>query len=184
LSPHGRTKLAGEWLLGDCATASGLAAVSLRFADVGGAADPGLGDTDTGHLLPGVFAALDAGTAPVVAGGDHTTGDGTAVRDHVHVADVADAHLAAVRALEAGSPGGVYNVGTGRGSSVLDVLRVVAEVTGGDTTPELAARRPEEPASVVPDVRRVEGELGTRAGRDLHDVVTSAWTAWRHLHPL
>ncbi|MFQ1003539.1 NAD-dependent epimerase/dehydratase family protein [Modestobacter sp. SSW1-42] len=177
LSPYGRTKLAGEWLLRDCAAAYGLAAVSLRLPDVAGAADPRLGDTNAAHLLPRVFAALDAGTAPVVAGG-------TVVRDHVHVADVADAHLAAVRALEAGAPGGTYNVGTGRGSSVLDVLRVVAEVTGGDTTPELVDRRPEEPASVVPDVGRAGRELGVRARHDLHDVVTSAWTAWRRLQPL
>ncbi|MCZ2830140.1 NAD-dependent epimerase/dehydratase family protein [Modestobacter sp. VKM Ac-2986] len=175
LSPYGRTALAGEWLLRDCAAAYGLAAVTLRCADVGGAADPRLGDTRPSGLLPRVFAALDAGTAPVVA---------EAVRDLVHAADVADAHVAAVRALEAGAPGGVLNVGTGRGSSVSDVLRVVAEVTGGDTTPEPVDRRPEEPAHVVPDVGRAGRELGWRARRDLHDVVTSAWTAWRHSQPL
>ena len=180
LSPYGRTTLAGEWLLGDCAAAYGLAAVTLRLPEVAGAADPRLGDTDQADLLPQVFAALDAGTAPVVSGG-HTTADGTLVRDLVHVADVAAAHVAAVRALEAGSPGGVHNVGSGRGSSALDVLRAVAEVTGGDTTPEVTGAHPEDPASVVPAVDRIERELGVRARHDLHDVVTSAWTAWRHL---
>jgi UDP-glucose 4-epimerase len=102
----------------------------------------------------------------------------------VHVADVTDALVAAVRALEAGSPGGVHDVGTGRGSSALDVLRVVAEVTGGDTTPQFVDARPGEPAAVVPAVDRLERELGVRARRDLHDVVTSAWTAWRHAQPL
>jgi UDP-glucose 4-epimerase len=174
-SPHGRTAMAGEWLLRDCAAAHGMAATTLRCADVAGAADPRLGDTRPSSLLPQVFAALDAGTAPVVA---------EVVRDLVHAADVADAHVAAVRALEAGAPGGTYNVGTGRGSSVADVLAVVAEVTGGDTTPELADRRPGEPASVVPDVGRIGRELGWHARRDLHDVVTSAWAAWRASQPL
>jgi UDP-glucose 4-epimerase len=178
LTPYGRTKLAGEWLVGDCVTAHGLAAVVLRLPEVGGAADPRLGDTAADRFLPQVFAALDAGSAPVVAG------DGTAVRDLVHVADVTDALVAAVRALEAGSPGGVYHVGTGRGTSALDVLRVVAEVTGGDTTPEVTDVHPGEPAAVVPAVDRLERELGVRARRDLHDVVTSAWTAWRHAQPL
>ena len=171
-SPYGRAALAGEWLLRDCAAAYGLAATTLRCSDVGGAADPRLGDTRPSSLLPLVFAALDAGTPPVVPDG---------VRDLVHAADVAAAHVAAVRALEAGSPGGTYDVGTGRGSNVLDVLRVVAEVTGGDTTPELVDRRPGEPAGVAADVGRTGRELGWRARHDLHDVVTSAWAAWRDL---
>lgn len=180
LSPYGRATLAGEWVLGDCVAAYGLAAVTLRLPEVAGAADPRLGDTDPARFLPQVFTALDAGTAPVVTTG-HDTADGTLVRDLVHVADVADAHVAAVRALEAGSTGGVHNVGSGRGSSALDVLRVVAEVTGGDTTPDLAGARPEDPASLVPAVERIEHALGVRARRDLPDVVASAWTAWRLL---
>ena len=181
LSPYGQTKLVGEELLRDCVTAYGLAATSLRYFNVAGAVDPRLGDSGTANLVPQVFSALDAGRAPVVFGADHATPDGTGVRDYVHVADVADAHLAAVRALEGGSAGSIYNVGRGEGSSVLDVLQLVAEVTGADTTPEVAGRRPGDPASVVAAVGRIERELGFRARRDLRDMVTSAWTAWRLL---
>lgn len=181
LSPYGQTKLVGEWLLRDCAAAWGLAATSLRYFNVAGAVTPRLGDSGAANLVPLVFAALDAGSAPLVFGDDHGTPDGTGVRDYVHVADVAAAHLAAVHALVAGSPGGTYNVGRGQGASVLDVLRVVGEVTGADTTPEVVGRRPGDPASVVAAVGRIERELGFRARYDLHDMVTSAWTAWRQL---
>lgn len=178
LSPYGETKLVGEWLLRDCA-AWGLYATSLRYFNVAGAAEPRLGDTGASNLVPQVFTALDAGRAPVVFGDDHATPDGTGVRDFVHVADVAAAHLAAARALSRGAGGGTYNVGRGQGSSVLDVLRVVGEVTGADTTPAIAGRRPGDPSSVVASVGRIERELGFRAEHDLHDMVTSAWTAWR-----
>jgi UDP-glucose 4-epimerase len=183
LSPYGRTKLAGEDLLRDCA-AWGLTATSLRYFNVAGAAAPGLGDRGTANLVPLVFQALDAGRPPVLFGDDHPTPDGSCVRDFVHVSDVADAHVAAARALTAGRPGGTYNVGRGEGSSVLEVLRVVAEVTGGDTTPEVAGRRPGDPARVVAAVDRIAADLGFRATRDLHEMITSAWTAWRALQPL
>ncbi|PWW21209.1 UDP-glucose 4-epimerase [Geodermatophilus normandii] len=183
LSPYGRTKLAGEDLLRDCA-AWGLAATSLRYFNVAGAAAPELGDRGAANLVPLVFEALDAARRPVLFGDDHPTADGSPVRDFVHVSDVADAHVAAARALVAGRPGGTYNVGRGEGSSVREVLRVVAEVTGGDTTPEVAGRRPGDPARVVAAVDRIARDLGFRATRDLREMIASAWTAWRALQPL
>ncbi|SFU00066.1 UDP-galactose 4-epimerase [Geodermatophilus amargosae] len=183
LSPYGRTKLAGEDLLRDCA-AWGLAATSLRYFNVAGAAAPELGDRGAANLVPLVFEALDAGRPPVLFGDDHPTADGSPVRDFVHVSDVAAAHVAAVRALAAGRPGGTYNLGRGEGSSVREVLRVVAEVTGGDTTPEVAGRRPGDPARVVAAVDRIARDLGFRATRDLREMIASAWTAWRALQPL
>ena len=183
LSPLGRTVLAGEQVLGDCA-AWGLTSTVLRCSTVAGAAAPDLGDQDTTRLLPAVFAALDADRPPLLAGGDHPTPDGSPVRDLVHVSDVADAHVAAARALAAGRPGGTYNVGRGEGCSVREVLRVVADVTGGDTTPEVAGRRPGDPSQVVLDVDRVARDLGRRATRDLREMVAGAWTSWRALQPL
>jgi UDP-glucose 4-epimerase len=182
ISPYGRTKLVGEWLVRDSA-AWGLAAVNLRYFNVAGAGSPRLGDRGTGNLVPLVFEAVDADRPPVLYGADHPTPDGSPVRDFVHVADVAEAHLAAARALTAGAPGGTYNVGRGEGSSVLEVLRLVGEVTGGDTTPEVADARPGDPARVVAAVDRIDRDLGFRARCDLRSIVESAWAAWRTSQP-
>lgn len=178
ISPYGRTKLAAEWVLRD-SVAWGLTAVCLRYFNVAGAGAPHLGDRGAANLVPMVFQALDGGRRPVLLGADHPTPDGSPVRDFVHVSDVAEAHLAAARALAGGHPGGVYNVGRGEGSSVLEVLRVVAEVTGRDTTPEVAGRRPGDPARVVAAVDRIAADLGFRARCDLRSMVASAWQAWR-----
>ena len=180
LSPYGETKLVGEWLLRDCATAYGLRAMSLRYFNVAGAEFPELGDPGVFNLVPLVFRALSAGERPKVFGGDYPTPDGTCIRDYVHVADIADAHLAAARALESGAPGATYNIGRGEGSSVMDVLRVVAEVTGRDVDPEVVERRPGDPARVVAAVDRIREKLGFTATRDLEDMVRSAWDGWQH----
>ena len=183
ISPYGESKLIGEWLLRDCERAYGLRAVSLRYFNVAGSATPELGDVGVTNLVPMVFERLEACERPRVFGGDYPTPDGTCVRDYVHVADVADAHLAAARALETGAAGATYNIGRGEGSSVLDVLRVVAEVTGRDTTPDVLARRPGDPARIVAAVDRIRDGLGFRAQHDLTSMVRSAWDGWRLLHP-
>ena len=179
LSPYGETKLVGEWLLRDCATAYGLRTMSLRYFNVAGAASPDLGDPGVFNLIPLVFLALSKGERPRVFGADYPTPDGTCVRDYVHVADIADAHLVAAKALDAGEPGATYNIGRGEGSSVLDVLKVVEQVTGLDTAPEIVDRRPGDPARIVASVERIRQGLGFRAQHDLHDMVQSAWTAWQ-----
>jgi UDP-glucose 4-epimerase len=180
LSPYGETKLVGEWLLRDCARAFGLRVVSLRYFNVAGAASPDLGDPGVFNLVPLVFQALSKGERPQVFGGDYPTPDGTCVRDYVHVADVAAAHLAAARALEGGTAGATYNVGRGIGSSVLEVLATVAEVTGRDTAYDVVDRRPGDPARIVASVDRIRAELGFEAVHDLREMVASAWEAWQH----
>jgi len=183
LSPYGETKLIGEWLLRDCERAYGMRVMSLRYFNVAGAATPELGDTGVFNLIPMVFERLQAGERPRIFGGDYPTPDGTCVRDYVHVADIADAHRVAARALEDGAAGATYNVGRGVGSSVLDVLRVVGEVTGRDTTPEIGDRRPGDPARIVAAVDRVRRELGFTAAHDLPSMVESAWAGWQLRHP-
>jgi UDP-glucose 4-epimerase len=178
LSPYGETKLVGEWLLRDCARAHGLRVIALRYFNVAGAAAPDLGDPGVFNLVPLVFQALSKGARPRVFGADYPTPDGTCVRDYVHVADVAAAHLAAASALEAGKTGATYNVGRGVGSSVLEVLGVVAEVTGRDTAYDVLPRRAGDPARVVAAVDRVRAELGFAASYDLRQMVASAWEAW------
>ena len=183
LSPYGESKLIGEWVLRHCERAYGMRAMNLRYFNVAGAASAELGDVGVFNLIPMVFERLQAGERPRVFGGDYPTPDGTCVRDYVHVVDIADAHLAAARALEAGAPGATYNIGRGEGSSVLDVLRVVGEVTGRETTPDVVERRPGDPARIVAAVDRIRDGLGFTASRDLHDMVASAWTGWQLRHP-
>ena len=183
LSPYGESKLIGEWLLRHCERAYGIRAMSLRYFNVAGAAAPELGDTGVFNLIPMVFERLQAGERPRVFGGDYPTPDGTCIRDYVHVADIADAHLAAARALEGGQPGATYNIGRGEGSSVLDVLRVVGEVTGLDTTPDVVDRRPGDPARVVAKVDRIREGLGFTATHDLRSMVETAWAGWQVRHP-
>jgi UDP-glucose 4-epimerase len=183
LSPYGESKLIGEWVLRHCERAYGMRAMNLRYFNVAGAATPELGDTGVFNLIPMVFERLQAGERPRVFGGDYPTPDGTCIRDYVHVADIADAHLAAARALEDGAVGATYNIGRGEGSSVLDVLRVIGEVTGRDTTPDVVDRRPGDPARIVAAVDRIRGGLGFTAARDLRAMVESAWAGWQLRHP-
>ena len=183
LSPYGESKLIGEWMLRHCERAYGMRAMSLRYFNVAGTASPQLGDAGVYNLVPMVFERLEAGERPRVFGGDYPTPDGTCVRDYVHVADIANAHLAAARALRSGADGATYNIGRGEGSSVLDVLRVVGEVTGRDTTPDVVARRPGDPARIVAAVDRIRDGLAFTASRDLTDMVSSAWAGWQLRHP-
>ena len=183
LSPYGESKLIGEWLLRDCERAYGMRVMSMRYFNVAGAATPELGDTGVFNLVPMVFERLQAGERPRVFGGDYPTPDGTCVRDYVHVADIADAHRAAARALEDGAAGATYNIGRGEGASVLDVLRVVGEVTGRDTTPDVVDRRPGDPARIVAAVDRIREGLGFTAAHDLRSMVESAWAGWQLRHP-
>jgi UDP-glucose 4-epimerase len=158
-------------------------AMNLRYFNVAGAATPELGDVGVFNLIPMVFERLQAGERPRVFGGDYPTPDGTCVRDYVHVGDIADAHRVAARALESGARGATYNIGRGEGSSVLDVLRVIGEVTGRDTTPDVVDRRPGDPARIVARVDRIREGLGFTAQHDLTAMVQSAWAGWQLRHP-
>jgi UDP-glucose 4-epimerase len=177
LSPYGETKLVGEWLLRDCAAAHGIRATALRYFNVAGTAAPELADPAVLNLVPLVFQALERGVRPQVFGADYPTPDGTCVRDYVHVADVATAHVLAARALADGAPGGTYNIGRGEGSSVLEVLDAVARVTGRSTAHDVVDRRPGDPARIVAAVDRIRAELGFTARHDLEEMVASAWAA-------
>jgi UDP-glucose 4-epimerase len=182
LSPYGETKLVGEWLLNDCATAFGLQVMNMRYFNVAGAAAPELGDPGVFNLIPLVFQALHKGERPRVFGNDYPTPDGTCVRDYVHVADIADAHLAAARALDAGQPGSTYNIGRGEGSSVLEVIDVIADITGLDCTYDVVDRRAGDPARIVAAVDRIREGLGFQAKYDLKQMVASAWAGWQLRH--
>ncbi|WP_122818785.1 UDP-glucose 4-epimerase GalE [Nocardioides pantholopis] len=177
-SPYGETKLVGEWLLADVERASGLRHTSLRYFNVVGSAAPELYDTSPHNLFPLVFDALVRGDTPRINGTDYPTPDGTCVRDYVHVADLALAHVTAARRLEAGDAlERVYNLGSGDGVSVRQIMDTIREVTGIDFTPTEADRRPGDPARIVADGQLAARDLGWAMRHDLRQMVASAWEA-------
>lgn len=184
VNPYGQTKLVGEWLVRAACRAWGLRAVALRYFNVAGAGWPDLGDPVVMNLVSMVLERLTRGERPRVFGTDYDTPDGSCVRDFVHVRDLADAHLSALEHLRPdGCDWDVLNVGTGTGASVLEVVRLLTEVTRLDVVPEVVARRPGDPAAVVASVDRISSELGWRASHGLADIVSSAWLAWQRNPP-
>jgi UDP-glucose 4-epimerase len=180
-SPYGESKLIGEWILRDQAVATGLKHTSLRYFNVVGSADPSIYDTSPHNLFPLVLNALAEGRNPHINGADYPTPDGTCVRDYVHVADLAVTHLAAARALEAGrglEP--VYNLGSGEGVSVRQIMDAIADVTGIAFEPEIKPRRPGDPARIVASGELAARDLDWKMRHSLHDMVASAWEAQQH----
>ncbi|GAA4817451.1 UDP-glucose 4-epimerase GalE [Streptomyces ziwulingensis] len=184
MSPYGETKLAGEWLVRATGRATGLATASLRYFNVAGAGSPELADTGVTNLVPMVFEKLTEGAAPRVFGDDYPTPDGTCVRDYIHVLDLAEAHVAAARALRS-APGHTLtlNIGRGEGVSVREMIDLINATTGHDRAPAVAPRRPGDPANVVASAERAATELGWKAKYDVQDMITSAWAGWVRLHP-
>lgn len=177
-SPYGESKLIGEWLLKDCATAHGLKHTSLRYFNVVGSGSHDLFDASPHNLFPLVFDALYRGATPRINGTDYPTPDGTCVRDYIHVADLALAHVAAARRLTDGEPlEPVYNLGSGDGVSVRQIMDAIAEVTGIDFTPEEHDRRPGDPARIVASGELAARDLDWKMRHDLRDMVRSAWEA-------
>jgi UDP-glucose 4-epimerase len=179
-SPYGESKLIGEWLLRDQAVATGLRHTSLRYFNVVGSGHPSLYDTSPHNLFPLVFEALVDGRTPKINGDDYDTPDGTNVRDYIHVADLAASHVAAARRLDAGQPvEPAYNLGSGDGVSVAQIMSTVAEVTGIPFEPEIGPRRPGDPARIVASGELAARDLDWRMRHSLREMVSSAWEARR-----
>lgn len=177
-SPYGETKLIGEWLLRDVGRVSGLRHTSLRYFNVVGSASPALFDTSPHNLFPLVFDMLYRGTTPRINGDDYPTPDGTCVRDYVDVGDVALAHVAAARRLDDGqSVEPVYNLGSGSGTSVREIMTAIRTVTGIDFEPAIMPRRAGDPARIVADGSLAARDLDWQMRHSLEDMVASAWAA-------
>ncbi|MYR91062.1 UDP-glucose 4-epimerase GalE [Streptomyces sp. SID685] len=184
VNPYGETKLAGEWLVRAAGRAYGISTVCLRYFNVAGAAAPELADTGVFNIVPMVFDRLTRGEAPRIFGDDYPTPDGTCVRDYIHVADLAEAHLAAARRLAGDAPAGdlTLNIGRGEGVSVRELITVIGEVSGDRREPLVEPRRPGDAPRAVASAERAARELGWRARRDVHEMVASAWEGWRLHH--
>ena len=177
-SPYGESKLIGEWLLRDMAKATGLQHTSLRYFNVVGSGTDEVYDTSPHNLFPLVIESLIEGRTPRINGDDYNTPDGTCVRDYVHVGDLAASHVAAARKLvDGGTLEPVYNLGSGEGLSVRQIMDAMGRVTGIDFEPEIHPRRPGDPDRIVASGDLAARDLDWQMRHDIDDMVRTAWNA-------
>ncbi|MFF1561100.1 UDP-glucose 4-epimerase GalE [Streptomyces sp. NPDC058279] len=183
-NPYGASKLAVDHMIAGECVAHGLAAVSLRYFNVAGAyGEFGERHDPETHLIPLVLqVALGQRASISVFGDDYPTPDGTCVRDYIHVADLAEAHLSALRVAAEGEHL-ICNLGNGSGFSVREVIETVRKVTGREIPEIVAPRRPGDPAVLVASARTAHERLGwTPTRSDLTGIVTDAWNFARRHH--
>ena len=179
INPYGRTKMMMEQIMADCERASGLSWVALRYFNAAGAVvglPCGEWHVPETHLVPNILRSA-AGLSPVLElyGTDHPTSDGTAIRDYIHVADLAEAHVAALKYLEP-QKSSVFNLGIGKGFSVREVIKAAEEVLGKPIPYVEKPIREGDPPSLVADATLARAELGWIPRKtDIHEIVESAW---------
>lgn len=185
-SPYARTKLAVEWMIRDFAHAYGLGFTLLRYFNASGAEPDGSHGEDhrpENHLIPLVLqVALGQRPHISVFGNDYPTPDGTCIRDYVHINDLAQAHRLAIAATTP-TTAEVFNVGTGHGQSVMEIIQACEKVVGHPIARELSPRRPGDPPALVADPRKLMERLGWQPQyTNIEDTVATAW-AWHQSHP-
>ena len=179
-SPYSESKLVGEWMLRDLALSDGFRHTSLRYFNVVGSREGGIGDQSPHSFLSLVFGAITRGARPQIFGDDYSTDDGTCVRDYIPVGELADCHVAAAHLLSSGQPlETAYNIGTGTGHSVAAVMGAVQRVTGIAFEPEILPRREGDPAMVVASGELAKRDLGWSPSGDLENMIRSAWDDYR-----
>jgi UDP-glucose-4-epimerase GalE len=187
INPYGRSKLMLEQILSDFLEAHGLQSVSLRYFNAAGA-DPdgevGEDHTPETHLIPLVLAtALGQREYIEIFGNDYETKDGACIRDYIHIADLAQAHLLALERLLKNQPGGAYNLGNGQGYSVYEVIEKAREITGEKIPVKWGKRRAGDPAVLVGSAEKAKGELGwNQLYPDLSSILQTAWN-WHKNNP-
>jgi UDP-arabinose 4-epimerase len=188
VNPYGRSKYMIEQILADYRAAYGFASIALRYFNACGADSSAvigeLRNPET-HLIPRALMALQGHVGDfAIFGADYDTPDGTAVRDYIHVDDLGVAHIAAVDRLLQGHPGGVYNLGTGTGYSVKEIVDAIHRETGESVPVVMRERRAGDPAILVADPVHAERELGFKARHsDLPTIIRSAWAWHQKAHP-
>jgi UDP-glucose-4-epimerase GalE len=189
INPYGKSKWMIEQMLADYRSAYGLGSFCMRYFNASGADASGeigeLRDNET-HLIPRAMMALQ-GHVPdfAVFGDDYPTPDGTAIRDYIHVTDLAAAHVSALRLLMQDHRGGAFNLGTGKGFSVREILAAIAAETGREVPHLVKPRRPGDPTYLVADPTAARETLQFRAAHsDLATVIRTAWAWHKKAHPL
>lgn len=176
LSPYGATKLLSEQLISKVGQAEGFSTISLRYFNVVGSKKVEFGDNSRDNLVPKVFAAFKEGKSPEIYGADYPTKDGTCIRDYIHVQDLAEAHLVALKQLD-NKVDGVYNVGSGTGYSVKEIFDQLEESMAVKLNPVISARRPGDSPKLIASIKKIEKDLGWRPKATLKEMIDSAWAA-------
>lgn len=180
INPYGETKLIGEWMMADCERAWGLNWIGLRYFNVAGAGWPDLADPAVLNLVPMVLDRLARGDSPKIFGTDYDTPDGTCIRDYIHVMDLAEAHVFAMDALDKGRPERrSFNVGTGIGTSVREIIDGLRRVSGWDFPVEELERRAGDPPQLIGDPLSIAVDLGWKANFGVDEILESAWEVWQ-----
>ena len=186
INPYGESKLAVERSFGHLEKAFGIRSIALRYFNAAGADESALIGEDhhpEEHLIPLAVAAVRGGRPLTVFGDDWDTPDGTCIRDYIHVADLADAHVASLDRLLSGGPSGFFNLGSGDGMSVRQVIDTVARVAGAPVPHSIGPRRAGDPARLVASNARARAELGWTPRRaSLDTIVRTAWQ-WHERMP-
>jgi UDP-glucose 4-epimerase len=177
LSPYGETKLLSEQLIAKTSIADSFSAVSLRYFNVVGATKPEFGDNSKDNLVPKVFTAFKEGKRPEIFGNDYPTKDGTCIRDYIHVGDLAEAHLLALKKAESSMLNEVYNVGSGTGYSVKEMMDQMAQSMKVDLNPIISGRREGDSPQLIASVKKIEQDLGWRPRSTLTEMIDSSWKA-------
>ena len=179
INPYGRSKLMVEQILGDLDRYNGFRSVILRYFNAAGADPEGrIGERHEpeSHAIPlAIRAAMGSNHGFKIFGEDYPTPDGTAVRDYIHVLDLADAHVLALQHLLAGGASDVFNLGTGSGTSVRQLVAAIKQVSGGGFDAEPAPRRPGDSPALVADNRKAREVLGWTPRLGLNDIIETAW---------
>lgn len=187
INPYGLSKLMMEKIMAWADEAYGIKFVALRYFNVAGAAADGTIGEDHGpetHLVPIIMQVAQGKRAELsIFGDDYNTPDGTNVRDYVHVMDLADAHILALKYLEAGNPSNAFNLGSSTGFSNKEMLEAAREVTGQEIPAKIAPRRPGDPDSLVAASDKAREVLNWQPKYDdVHDIIATAWQ-WHSTHP-
>jgi len=185
-SPYARTKLAVEWMIRDFAAAYGMGFTLLRYFNASGADADGRHGEDhrpENHLIPLVLEVpLGKRDGIKIFGDDYPTPDGTCIRDYVHTRDLASAHLLAIEATQEGTDE-VFNIGTGNGQSVMEIIEACEAVTGQSIARSIVDRRPGDPPRLVAEPTKLKTQLGWKPEySDIRDTIATAW-AWHQAHP-
>jgi UDP-glucose 4-epimerase len=177
LSPYGASKLLAEQLISSVGSAEQISNISLRYFNVVGSNIAEFGDNSKDNLVPKVFLALKNGKRPQIFGSNYPTPDGTCIRDYIHVQDLALAHLAALKKVESGYISQVYNVGSGKGYSVKEMMDQISKSLGRDINPELSPARAGDSPKLIASIDKIKEQLGWSPKASLEEMIDSAWQA-------